>query len=78
MVDEKYVGDPDELRAWQARMGFTFETAAKALGISRSSYSAMLAMDVSNPRNKSAIDLRTALACAALERGLKPFQHRKT
>lgn len=75
-MSEKYVGDQADLRAWQARMGYTYDTAAKALGISRSSYSAMLAVNVENAKNKSSIDLRTALACAALERGLTPFQHR--
>ncbi len=38
----------------------------------------MLAIDVLIQRNKSSIDLRTALAYAALERGLKPFQQRKS
>ena len=76
MPDERYVGDPNALRAWQARMGFTYDTAAKALGMTRSSYGAMLANSVADPRNKSTIDLRTALACAAIERGLKPFNSR--
>jgi hypothetical protein len=74
--DDKYVGDPESLRAWQARMGFTFVTAAEALGISLSSYCAMLAINVSKPKYKSRIDLRTALACAAIERGLKPWNER--
>ena len=72
---EKFVGNPDALRAWQRRMGFTYDTASAALGISRSSYTAMLAVDVKNPRNKSKIDLRTALACAAIEHGIKPIEH---
>lgn len=74
MATKKFTGDPDALRAWQKRMGFTYDTAAEALGISRSSYSAMIAWDVENPRNKSSIDLRTALACAAIEAGIKPIK----
>ena len=54
---------PADLRAWQARMGFTYETAAAALGISRSGFAKLLAGD--HP-----IDKRTALACAALAAGL--------
>lgn len=28
----------DDLRAWQKRMGFTYDTAAQALGIGRTTY----------------------------------------
>lgn len=54
---------PVDLRAWQAHMGYTYETAAEALGISRSGFAKLLAGD--HP-----IDKRTALACAALAAGL--------
>ena len=54
---------PADLRAWQARMGYTYETAAEALGISRSGFAKLLAGD--HP-----IDKRTALACAALAAGM--------
>lgn len=47
-------------------LGLTYETAAEALGISRSALAKMLA-------GESAIDLRTALACAAIARGIKPW-----
>lgn len=33
---------PDDLRAWQKRMGFTYDTAAKALGIGRTTYAEQL------------------------------------
>lgn len=56
---------PDDLRAWQASMGYTYETAAQALGVSRSAYAAWVG-------GVTAIDRRTALACAALTAGLKP------
>lgn len=54
---------PADLRAWQAHMGYTYETAAEALGISRSGFAKMLS-------GESPIDKRTALACAAIAVGL--------
>ena len=56
----------DELRAWQARMGYTYETAAEALGISRSGFAKLLA-------GEHPIDKRTALACNALAVGMKEW-----
>ena len=53
----------EDMRAWQAHMGYTYEAAAQALGISRSGFAKLLAGD--HP-----IDRRTALACAALAGGL--------
>lgn len=57
---------PAELRAWQAHMGYTYETAAEALGMSRSGFAKLLAGD--HP-----IDKRTALACAAIEAWLEAW-----
>jgi hypothetical protein len=73
MAHEKYIGDPAALRAWQERMGFTNITAAEALDMTRSAYAAMIAVNVQNPKNRSRISLRTALACAAIEHGVKPI-----
>jgi transcriptional regulator with XRE-family HTH domain len=56
----------DDLRAWQAQMGYTYETAAAALGMSRSGYAKLVLGHVG-------IDRRTALACAALVAGLRPW-----
>lgn len=56
----------DDLRAWQARQGYTYETAAQALGMSRSGYAKLLA-------GGAAIDMRTALACAAVAAGVLPW-----
>jgi transcriptional regulator with XRE-family HTH domain len=64
----RYEGDPQALREWQKRMGYTYDDAAAALGMSRSGYSSLIAK--SNP---VFIDLRTALACAAIELGLEPL-----
>ncbi len=55
---------PDQLRAWQAQMGYTYETAAEALGMSRSGYAKMVL-------GQASIDRRTALACAAIAAGIK-------
>lgn len=57
---------PADLRAWQTLMGYTYETAAEALGMSRSGFAKLLAG--ANP-----IDKRTALACAAIAAGLGPW-----
>jgi len=57
---------PADLRAWQAHMGFTYDTAAAALGINRSTYADLLSgfsRTTGQPKN---IDRRTALACSAL------------
>lgn len=56
----------EDLRAWQARMGYTYAQAHAALGISSATYARMLA-------DGGKIDHRTALACAALAAGLGPW-----
>lgn len=65
---QEFVAEPSlsGLRAWQKRMGFTYETAAAALGMGRSGYGSIVQGD-------SPIDRRTTLACLAIEMGLSPF-----
>jgi len=58
---------PDDLRAWQAHMGYNYAQACEALGVSSSTYANMLG-------GKAKLDLRTALACAAIAAGLKPWK----
>lgn len=53
---------PQELRAWQARMGYTQQQASDALGISRATYNRYLAHGAGR---------MVALACAAVEAGLR-------
>jgi hypothetical protein len=65
-----FEGDPESLRAWQGRMGFSYETAAEALNIGRTTYAEMVL-------GKSRIDLRTSLACGAIEQGINPIIQRK-
>ena len=65
---------PVDIRAWQAQMGYTYDTAAHALGVNRSTYANWL-MPVNRVTGEpTVIDKRTALACAALLAGLKPHQ----
>lgn len=54
---------PDDLRAWQGAMGYTYADACKALGVGSSTYARMLS-------GEAKIDKRTGLACAALAAGL--------
>ena len=53
----------DDLRAWQSAMGYTYEAAADALGMSRSGYAKLVL-------GQSGIDRRTALAFAAIAAGV--------
>lgn len=61
---------PDDLRAWQALMGYTYDTAAQALGVSRAAYARWVA-------GRTPISKTTALACAALVAGLGPWEQEK-
>lgn len=56
---------PDDLRAWQARMGYTADQAAAALDVGRSTWFDWLS-------GQSPIRGHIAIACAALEAGLAP------
>lgn len=63
---------PAALRAWQAHMGYTYDTAAQALGVSRSTYAEWVA-GKSRTTGRPVTPSRTvALACAALAAGLEP------
>lgn len=57
---------PADLRAWQARMGYTYTQSCVALGVGNGTYVRMLS-------GETKIDRRTALACAALAAGLNPW-----
>jgi hypothetical protein len=56
----------EDLVAWEKRLGFTRARAAAALGMALSSYTEMVGGRVK-------IDMRTALACAAIEKKIKPI-----
>ena len=61
---------PADLRAWQAHMGYTYDTAAKALGVSRGTYAEWLAGRSRNTGKPIKISKLVALACAAIAAGL--------
>ncbi len=65
-----------DLRAWQAHMGYTYDTAAQALGVSRSSYADWVAGRSRTTGKPIKISRLVALACAALAAGLAPYQQR--
>ncbi len=68
---------PDDLRAWQAAMGYTYDTAAEALGVNRSTYADWVAGKSRSTGKPMAIDRRTALACAAIAAGLGAWRPAK-
>lgn len=60
----------DDLRSWQASMGYTYDTAAAALGVSRAAYADWVAgrsRTTGKPIQPSRL---VALACAAIAAGL--------
>ncbi len=70
---QRYECDQQSLRDWQKRMGYTYDDAAAALGMSRSGYALLLS------KSKPVfIDLRTALACAAIAHGVTPLAGKLT
>ena len=54
---------PDDLRAWQSHMGYTYDTGSAALGMSRRAYADLV-------NGHTPIDRRTAFACSAIAAGL--------
>lgn len=61
----------DDLRAWQARMGYTYDTAAQALGVSRGTYADWIAGRSRTSGRPVKISRLVELACAALAAGLQ-------
>lgn len=63
----------DDLRRWQAEMGYTQDQAAAALSTPVSTYKRWLSGV--NPNTGAPIELPPllGLACAALLRGVKPY-----
>ncbi len=65
---------PADLRAWQANMGYTYDTAAQALGVSRATYAEWVAGKSRTTGKPIKISRLVALACAALAAGLEPWE----
>ena len=64
---------PDDLRAWQAHMGYTYDTAAQALGVSRGTYADWLAGRSRTTGKPIKISRLVALVCAALAAGVEEW-----
>lgn len=65
---------PADLRAWQEAMGYTYDTAAAALGVSRSTYADWVAGRSRTTGKPIQPSRMLALACAALAAGLGEWQ----
>lgn len=63
----------DDFRAWHNAMGYTYDTGAKALGVSRGTYADYLAGASRTTGKPVEIKRTVALACAALAQGLEPW-----
>ncbi len=63
----------DDLRAWQAAMGYTYDTAAQALGVSRAAYADWVAGRSRTTGKPVAPSRAVGLACAALAAGLQEW-----
>lgn len=64
---------PSDLAAWRAHMGYSQRTAAESLGVTLAAYQAMeRGADFATGKARNP-DLRTALACAAIVAGVKPW-----
>ena len=61
---------PDDFRAWHNAMGYTYDTGAAALGVSRSSYADWIAGRSRTTGKPITISRTVALACAALAAGI--------
>ena len=71
MAREESAMTPADLRAWQAHMGYTYDTAAKALGVSRAAYADWIAGRSRTTGKPIKISKLVALACAAIAAGLE-------
>ena len=61
---------PADFRAWHEAMGYTYDTGAAALGVSRGTYADYLAGTSRTTGEPIKIKRTVALACAALAAGL--------
>ena len=64
-----------DLAAWRQRMGYTHRQAAQALGVTLATYQRWERGADFTTGKPVVIELRTALACAALEAHLSPIQN---
>lgn len=60
----------DDLRAWQKAMGYTYDSAAQALGVSRGTYADWVAGRSRTTGKPIQPSRMLALACTAIAAGL--------
>ena len=60
----------DDFRAWHQAMGYTYDSGAAALGVSRGTYADYLAGTSRTTGKPVAIKRTVALACSALAAGM--------
>lgn len=61
----------DQMLAWREGMGWTQDSAAEALGVTRATYQRMERGEDWKTGKAVVIDRRTELACAAISAGIK-------
>lgn len=66
---------PEDLRAWQAHMGWTGREAARRLGVSPATYQDWVTGTSRTTGKPVRLPPLLGLACAALAAGLEPFQN---
>ena len=64
---------PADVRAWHNAMGYTYDTGAAALGVSRGTYADWIAGRSRTTGKPIKISRLVALACAALAAGLREW-----
>ena len=64
----------DDFRAWHQVMGYTYDTGAAALGVSRGTYADWLAGRSRTTGKPIMIKRTVALACAALAAGVDAWR----
>jgi transcriptional regulator with XRE-family HTH domain len=67
----------EDFAAWHTRMGFKSQTeGAERLGVKRSTYANYMSGTSRTTGNPVDYTLSLALACAAVEAGIKPLGHK--
>lgn len=65
---------PADLRAWQSKMGYTYDTASQELGVSRAAYGDWVAGRSRTTGKPITLPPLLGYACAALAAGLPAWR----
>lgn len=63
----------DDFQAWHKRRGYTYDSGAEALDVSRATYGNYLSGITASTGKPMVYSHMLALACAALEAGVQPL-----